>query len=106
MKTLLEHMRCRKISTAQLAKLLDVSVSQIYTWNRKGISKNNKHFRKLKELIPEVQPKEERITAKGEEDKRYKAGTKKKKLVLTDTDIPSYVEPEFESSLFPKIKFK
>lgn len=91
---------------ADLAKKLDISVSQIYNWNRNGISRHNPHFRKLKQILPEIQPKEERITKKGEEDQRYKAGRKKKKLNLTDTDLSNYKEPERKSDLFPKIYIK
>ena len=90
------------MTISQLAKVLDVSVSQIYNWNRNGISKHNPHFRKLKEILPEVQPKEERLTKYGEEDKRYNSGRKKKQLHLTDTNQPGYKEPE-RQSIFPKI---
>lgn len=99
----MELMKIHGLTVADLAKALDISISQVYTWNRKGISKHNPHFKKLKQLIPEVQPKEELVTKDGKEDLRYKAGRKKKQLKLTETDLPSYQEKKRRSAIFPKI---
>lgn len=103
MNTILDIMKQTNLTVTDLAKKLQISTSQIHRWNRNGISKNNPHFYKLKEILPEIQPKEERITIKGEEDKRSKIKRKQKQLNLTETDIPSYQEPEFKSTTFPKI---
>jgi hypothetical protein len=100
-------MKKRNITTAELAKRLDVSVPQIYKWNRAGIDSENKHFHKLKEIIPEVQPKEPKITKRGEKDQRIKAGRPRKKtLTLTNSEMPDYREKEFKSAIFPKLYIK
>jgi hypothetical protein len=102
-ETLLTLIKKRDTTPAEISKQLDISVAQIYQWNKKGISQHNPHFYKLKEIIPEIQPKETTLTHDGEEDKRYLAGRRKKKLILTETEEESYKEPEFNSTLFPKI---
>lgn len=97
-----EIMKMRNITVKELASTLDVSTSQIYKWNREGISRHNPHFYKLKEILPEVQPKEPLLTKQGEEDQRYRAGRKRIKSTLSITDSETK-EKEFESALFPKI---
>ncbi len=104
--TILKLMKQRQLTIADISNKLDISASQIYYWNKHGISKNNKHFYKLKELIPEIVPKEEKLTLNGEVDNRYKAGRQKKKLNLTETDLRASPEKEFKSSLFPKVYIK
>lgn len=101
--TLMDIIKKNEISPLQLAQKLDISVTQVYTWNRKGISKHNPHFYKLKEILPEVQPKEELLKKNGEEDGRYRCGRKRKQLSLSETDLSESQETEFESTLFPKI---
>ena len=99
----MEILKICGMTPATLAQKLDVNTGQVYKWNKQGISKHNPHFKKLKEILPEVQPKEELLRKDGEKDGRYRCGRKRKKLELTDTELPSYEEKEFESTLFPKI---
>lgn len=91
---------------SDLAIILNVNTGQIYQWNKKGISANNRHFPAIKRMFPEIVPKEVTIKGDGSEDLRTFSGRNKKELHLTDTDLPSYVEPEFVSTLFPNIKFR
>ena len=100
-------MKSQKITMDHLAKELDVTHSQIYKWNREGISINCKHYLKLKTIIPELQPKEITITKYGKEDTRFKAGRPRKHtLVLTEVDSEPPTETEFTSDIFPRIKIK
>ena len=93
----------QNITVRELANILDVSVSQIYKWNREGISKYNPHYKKLKEILPEIQPKIQKTKKNGEEDGRYRSGRKRNKLILENITTPQNTEKEFESVLFPKI---
>lgn len=106
MTTFLEMIQKQGLSIAELAKELDVSVSQIYYWNKKGISANNKHYFKLKQLVPQVIPKEVTVKKNEEEDQRYKSGRKRKELKLKNSNLPGYQEKEFRSSVFPTIRKK
>jgi len=103
MQNLLTIMKIHDITVNELATKLDVATSQIYRWNKKGISQHNPHFKQLKEILPEVKPKEKTLTKNGKEDSRYKAGRKKKKLILTETNIKESEKKEFKSKVFPKI---
>ena len=94
------------LTIVQVAKELDVSTAQIYQWNKKGISIKNKHYKKLKTLIPKLKPKETTLTKTGEEDQRFKAGRNKKSLELLDADTTPNTEKDFESTLFPKIMIR
>lgn len=104
--TILEIIQKHGTTITDIAKELDVSVTQIYYWNRKGISANNKHYFKLKQLLPEIIPKEVTVRKNEEEDQRFKSGRKKKELKLKDSDLPEYEEKEFRSSIFPTIRKK
>ena len=99
-------MKKRKITTIDLANKLNISTSQIYQWNKKGIPATNPHYKQLKELIPELQPRAETLKTNGQKDGRYKSGRKPKQLHLTETTLPDYKEPEFKSTVFPKIIYK
>ena len=105
--TLLDLMKIHGKTVTDLAKELDVSASQIYKWNREGISINCKHYLHLKQLIPQVIPKEITVTLAGKEDGRIRAGRKRKEL--NPTTIPKNnndPEKEFISTLFPKITIR
>lgn len=102
----MELIKKQGLSTIDLAKKLDVSTAQIYQWNKNGISVKNKHYKKLKELIPELKPKETTLTKTGEEDQRFKAGRTKKTLNLSNANMNPHTEKEFESTLFPKITIR
>lgn len=104
--TILEIIRKNGLTITDIAKELDISVSQIYYWNKKGISANNKHYFKLKQLLPQVIPKEVTVKKNEEEDQRFKSGRKRKELKLKDSDLPRYQEKEFRSSIFPTIRKK
>ena len=99
---LLDLMKSQGLTIIDLAKDLDVSVSQIYKWNREGISINCKHYRNLKRLIPQVTPKEITLTKNGEEDGRVRSGRDKNKFTPVQ-ETNSYQEEDFQSTLFPKI---
>ena len=101
---LLGLMKMKNITKEELAKKLDISVTQIYKWNKHGISKNNRHFKKLQSILPEVKPREPTLRINQEEDQRYNSGRKRQASpILTETNIKSPIEKEFVSSLFPKI---
>lgn len=86
-----------------IAKHLDVSISQIYKWNRDGISVNCKHYLALKELLPELEPKEILLTKYGKEDQRFRAGRKKKEAISINQSNRKTEEPHYQSALFPTI---
>ena len=96
-------MKKRGITTVDLAKQLKINTGQIYYWNKHGILATNPHFKALKEIIPEIQPREPTTKLNEQEDGRCRSGRKQKQLNLTETDLPNYKEPEFKSTLFPKI---
>lgn len=104
--TLLKLIREESKTVSDIANSLGVATTQIYKWNREGIKETCKHYEQLKKLIPNLEPAEERITAKGEPDRRSQAGVKPKELVLTETDLPEIKEKLFKSTLFPRIIFK
>ena len=106
MMTILDMIRDQKLTVTEVAKRCNVAVSQIYTWNRQGISRHNPHFDTLQKLLPGVQPKEILLKQNGEEDGRYKSGRKKKKLKLSDTDTSFKHTEEITSTLFPTITIK
>ena len=99
----MDLMEAQNITIQDLAKKLDIATSQVYYWNRNGISKNNKHFPELQRILPGIIPKETTLRIDEEEDRRYNSGRKKNKLKLSDTNLIPYVENEFSSTLFPKI---
>lgn len=103
---LLEKIKQKNQTPSTIAKELGVSTSQIYRWAKHGISANNKHYKKLEQLIPNIIPKEVRLRTNGKEDTRYNSGRKQTKLKLADTDLQEYTEPQFNSELFPKIIIK
>lgn len=104
--TLIQCIEKEGKTVSDIANALGVASTQVYKWNREGIKASSKHYEALKSIIPSLQPAEERITAKGEPDRRSNSGVKKKTLVLSETDLPSIKEKSFKSTLFPKIIFK
>ncbi len=99
-------LKINNVKPSDLAKELDVSLTQIYKWDKEGISKDNPHWEEIHRKFPGIPPKEPKKTKKGLKDKRSKSGKKKKKLILTETDLPSYKEPEFKSKRYPNIRFE
>ena len=104
--TLIQCIQKEGKTVSDIANALGVASTQVYKWNREGIKASSKHYEALKNIIPSLQPAEERITAKGKPDGRSNSGVKKKNLVLSETDLPSIKEKSFKSTLFPKIIFK
>ena len=96
-------MKTSQISIVDLSKKLDVSASQIYKWNREGISLNCKHYLQLKEILPELEPKEILLTKQGKEDGRCKAGRKKLKAIPLNEITTQHTESQHKSALFPTI---
>ena len=86
----------------ELAKILDIPISQIYRWNREGIGKESKYWDKVHEILPDLEP------TKDYDGKRYNAGRRKKtQLTLSETDIPSPPEERPRPvGDFPRIKFR
>lgn len=105
-KPLIEILKDHNLTPVELAKSLGINTGQIYRWNKNGILKTNPHFRTLKKLFPELQPKDTRARLNGDEDLRSYNKRPNTPLVLDDVDMPSYVEQEFKSTLHPNIKFK
>lgn len=95
---LLDILKKYNIKASELAKELNVNPGQIYQWNKNGILSSNKHAQILKQKFPELVLKEPKLTKTGKEDKRaYNSGRHKKtQLNLKETDIPSYIEPEYK----------
>ena len=104
--TLIQCIEKEGKTVSDIANALGVASTQVYKWNREGIKASSKHYEALKNLIPSLEPAEERITAKGKPDGRSNSGVKKKTLVLSETDLPSIKEKSFKSTIFPTIIFK
>lgn len=95
------------ISYIDVAKKLDISTAQLYRWNKNGISNNSKYYEKLKEIVPELKPKEPTLKKDGSLDMRVNGARKKKtELHLTETDIKTPSEEKNRDSIFPKITFR
>lgn len=104
-----EEMKRNNISIDELSKKLNISHQQIYKWFREGISTNNKYFDKIVELMPDVTFIEPKLTKKGLPDNRTNSGRKKKEYSqeIYHSKIPfEHSIEHFESTLFPKIRFK
>ena len=82
----------------ELAKILDVHISQIYKWDKNGIPESNPHATTLKQIFPTLE------FVPG--TKRSKAGRPPKQLNLTESDIPTPLEDKPRPSDFPKVIFK
>jgi len=95
-----------KMKPGDLAKELGVSLSQIYKWDKEGISEDNPHWNEIHKRFPGIPPKQPKLTKKKLKDGRGRAGRKKKKLTLQETNLPSYQEPQFKSKRFPNISFE
>ena len=102
---IIEEIKKANRTISDVAKELGISTSQIYRWNREGIKINNPHWKKIKEMFPNIEACSGNITAAGTEDKRGRSN-RLKVLRTTETSIPSYTEPKFKSVLFPNIKIK
>jgi len=105
---IIQMIRQRGLAVTDIAKELDVATSQIYYWNKHGISKNNKHFEKLQKILPEIKPKEPTLRIDEQEDRRYNSGRKTSKLHLTTLQNNLKPKPQspVTSTLFPKITIK
>lgn len=103
---ILELIKTNGLTVLEIAKELDVATSQIYYWNRNGISENNKHYLKLKKLLPQLEPKATTVKLNGEEDGRYKAGRKPKQLNLFETNVEKPKPLTRTSTFFPRIKIR
>lgn len=55
-KRLLELLKEKEITAAELANTLDVAMQQIYKWNKHGLSINSPYYDPLKEIVPEFEP--------------------------------------------------
>lgn len=105
--TLLEIIKKHNMKPGDIAIQLGINTGQIYQWNKKGILKSNPHYKKLKEILPEVIPKDTSIRkSDGQDDLRFNNKRPNKKLTLTESEIPSYVEPKFVSTINNEIYFK
>lgn len=105
-KTLLEIIKEHNLKPGDVAKAMDISISQIYQWSKKGILKTNPHFITLKKMFPELQAKDTKAKNNGDEDQRSYNTRPKRSLDLKDTNLPSYIEPKFKSTIHPSIRFK
>ena len=100
--TLLEMLKVKGLKPVDVAMKLDCPTSNIYIWNKKGISQFNPHYDKLKELFPEIQPKDP--DAKGTKRKKRTV----KQIKHDGPEIQRITQPRKinTKSEYPKIKFK
>lgn len=104
---IMEVLKKNGMTVGELANELDISATQIYLWNKNGISSNNRYFPKLQSMFPDLTPKDPTLRVNEKEDRRYNSGKKKKhNLPLTETDMELPTETEFASTLFPKITIR
>lgn len=96
--TLLEQLQSKGISVSDCANHLGVATSQIYRWNRLGISLNNPHLNKLGELLGELVEVNESV-------RPYKRKAPQKLLTLQDTDLTRSPEKPRPTSR-PKVVFR
>ena len=105
MANLLELIKSKGIKVTDVSRRLDIPPSRIYEWNKKGISEDNPHFSKLKEIIPEIQ-------STGKSKFAAKAGAKPKPALKLE-DLPevkitpiSKDRPQKVYKDFPRVIFK
>ena len=55
-KRLLDLLKEKNLTPADLANVLDVPITRIYQWNKNGLSINSPYFDPLIEIIPEFEP--------------------------------------------------
>ena len=84
----------------EIAEQLGIAVTQLYKWEKEGISEKNRYYPALKLMFPELEP------TKLHKTKRYNSGRKPAELNLTETDIPVPPEERPRPSEFPKVKFR
>lgn len=102
-----EAMKLHNMTVADLAIHLDVSSPQIYKWMREGISSENKYFDTVISLLPELTPIEPTKTNTANIDRRTNSGVNKRtEVTLQNTKHSVNPLKEFQSDLFPKIRFK
>ena len=77
---LLDLLKSKGISVSDCANHLGVATSQIYRWNRSGISLNNPHLNALGQLLGE-------LVDVNDNTRPYKRKAPQKLLILQDTDI-------------------
>lgn len=77
--TLLEIAKKHNLKAWQLANLCDVNITQIYKWNKNGISKDNPHWETLAYILPELEHTGS--------NKKCNRGRKKKTPTLYATDL-------------------
>lgn len=95
---LIKILKQHNMKAWELANILQVHISQIYKWDKNGISENNPHAAKIKALLPEYEF--------NPESKRSNAGRPKKELTFTGEEIPSPPEERPRPTTFPRIIFK
>ena len=89
--TLLTLLKEKGMKPVDLALILDVPVSNIYRWNKEGISEQSRYYEKIKKILPALEPN-------GKTQKIAKKGAKPRQLHLT--------EVEFERVTRPKKRYK
>ena len=105
--TLLEIIKKHNMKPGDIAIELGINTGQIYQWNKKGILISNPHYKKLKKLLPELEGKDTSIRkSDGKDDLRTNNKRPHSKLTLTESSLPSYVEPKFVSTINNEIYFK
>lgn len=100
--TLLEMLKVKGLKPVDVAIMLDCPTSNIYIWNKYGISQFNPHYDNLKEIFPELTPKDPEAT-----------GTKRQKRTIKQIkqngpEIQRITQPRTVNtkSEYPKVKFK
>lgn len=100
--TLLEMLKAKGLKPVDVAIRLDCPTSNIYIWNKYGISQFNPHYDALKEIFPELEPKDPQ--AKGTKRKKRTI----KQIKFDGPEIQRITQPKKVNTRpeYPTVKFK
>lgn len=102
MKSLLEMIQEKGLRAVDVARKLNCDTSQIYKWNKNGISQDNPYFDELKEMFPELK-------SKGPNKSGRKGVKRQIKQINEDgLEIPRITQPKEVKTNpeYPKVIFK
>lgn len=93
------------LTVAEVAKIIGCPPSNIYRWDKHGLSVESHYYPLLRELIPYIDTNCP-ITKKGMPSKKCNTGRQSKQdnLILGNDDGKKITEQEYVSEIFPRIK--